>query len=221
VIAPTERHLEDWICENLNLFGEAYEAFDQFPGEGNEDQYHWIDEDHFILPYVERIVCRQVAFPHGIPDLIGLDLVNENVRVIELKKGPITLEAVGQCARYMYDLRKIYGLDSCTSPFSDLSHDLWFRFTDTRVLSPMVQGMVVGSQLPDRNVEALARLVGIEIVSYDLQPDGMYVFSAVPHNDIITFRDEYCQLPADERLCLFEALGEVVTNMVRFGGHNE
>jgi hypothetical protein len=211
--APTERHLEDWICENLWLFGELEEADECYPHESTVDEYYWVSDTHFVDTYVSRIVCRQVSFPHGIPDLIGLDSMNECLRVIELKKGPITLEAVAQCARYMYDLRKIVGVEDVTSPFSDVTVAQWANMNDTRVASPMVQGMVVGSDLPDRNVMALAKLVDIRLVTYDLQPDGMYLFTSPIITDTLKHREEYCTLPTDEHLCIFDAVAEIVRGM--------
>jgi hypothetical protein len=211
--APTERHLEDWICENLYRFGEPDEAHEYFPGDDLAHLYHWIDDETFVNPYIDRLVCRQVSFPHGIPDLIGLDSTGECLRVVELKKGPITLEAVAQCARYMYDLRKIIGVESGISPFSDVTDGQWFTMNDIRVASPMVQGMVVGSDLPDRNVMALAKLVDIRLVTYDLQPDGVYTFDSPLITDTLKHREDYCTLPADEHLCIFEALAEIVRGM--------
>lgn len=82
MIAPTEKHLEDWIVNNQRAF------FDQL----------WIAG--------RRIVSRQFRLSNGIADLIVA--VPIGIRVIELKKGQIDGAAVTQVMRYVGELRTVY-----------------------------------------------------------------------------------------------------------------
>jgi hypothetical protein len=212
--APTERHLEDWICSNLKRFGVVDQAFDQYPGDEHADDFHWVDEDFFIAPFMDRIICRQITLPHGIPDLIGVGHCGDNITVIELKKGPITLEAVGQCARYMYDLHHILATNLMLSVIPGVTDKEWQHATDPRIGYSLLQGMVVGSETPDRNVAALAELVDIRIVTYAYNADGTYSFTEHTVNRVAKqYGEHYCALDYDVQHELFSAARSVARSL--------
>lgn len=81
-IAPSEKHLEDWIVNNIELFAEDARL------------------------QVRRIVARQPEFPSGRPDLI-LATVG-SVAVVELKKYKADGQAVAQVLRYLGDMRIVH-----------------------------------------------------------------------------------------------------------------
>lgn len=81
-LAPSEKHLEDWIVANLSLFG----------------------EDARIN--IRRLVARQPQFPSGRPDLILA--IQGSVSVVELKKDRADGRAVAQVLRYLGDIRMIH-----------------------------------------------------------------------------------------------------------------
>lgn len=81
-IAPTEKHIEDWIVDNLNDF-----------------------KNQTSLP-IHRIVSRQSVMPSGIADLIVM--MPLSLTVIEIKKERIDSKAVSQLLRYISDISKLH-----------------------------------------------------------------------------------------------------------------
>jgi hypothetical protein len=91
-LAPSEKHLEDWIVANPHLFVPNW----------------WLlstSEGRHYAPLIEYIISRQTKLSRGIADLI----VNTpaGVAVVELKKGTIDTDAIVQVLRYMADLEEI------------------------------------------------------------------------------------------------------------------
>lgn len=80
--APSERHLEDWIVDNAGMLAPIH------------------------IPVT--LLSRQLPLPSGRLDL--LIRWGVNLEVVELKKDAITEAAVMQTLRYMYDIKKIWGV---------------------------------------------------------------------------------------------------------------
>lgn len=90
MIAPFEKHLEDWIAVN-----------------GMPE----ITERSFMY---DILIGRQVKLPHGIADLIYTD--NHGINVVELKKGAIDELTVHQVLRYQCDLTGMWEFFTDTRP---------------------------------------------------------------------------------------------------------
>ncbi len=85
--APSEKHLERWICANPHLFGDA-ESVRATP-----------------VPFCKQIIGQQVQLVSGVADLLGW---GAGVRVIEIKKGIIDWDAAQQVIRYFGDVRSLW-----------------------------------------------------------------------------------------------------------------
>lgn len=94
MIAPSERHLEDWLFEDVNRL-DNYPAFD-------------------------GVVYRQVSTSHGIIDLLVVE--SNSMTVIELKKGEIDDHALQQVLRYIGDLRDTWESTVYMIPSKKYSH---------------------------------------------------------------------------------------------------
>lgn len=155
-IAPTEKHIEDWIVDNLNDF--------------NRQTYF----------NIQRIVARQPQIPTGIPDLVAY--MPLSLTIIEIKKGAIDIKAISQLNRYMVDIAHLHNLlySELKTPNDLHAHNHasvvmgWQR-------SP-IHGVLVGNSI-DKQTILHARTVGIEYVLYvydgktykfERDPDGYY-----------------------------------------------
>lgn len=103
MIAPSEKHLEDWIANNLPLVGEYFEA-----GIDGEDRPY----EAGIYPFFSQVIARQFNLPTGRCDLIlqGNDLFDFfhcPIVVAELKLDCIDAKAILQLMRYTHDLKMV------------------------------------------------------------------------------------------------------------------
>lgn len=158
--APTERHLEDWIVANSELFAEDY----------GEDE---------LFPYVEKIVGRQVRLPSGIADLMGA--AGDQFAVVELKAGSIDETCVGQVLRYMGDLKHLWMSSYLDAPENVQHLHQYWRYEGGGILNsdfPEIKGIIVGHSVKNYSIVTPAHWNGIEIVTYDLTDDG-YIFERV------------------------------------------
>lgn len=171
--APTEKHLENWIVAHLEQFGEPFDA-DSVPDFVEIGFFH-PSEDEIIIPDADRFIGRQVRVRHGIIDLLAKS--PEGIRVIELKKDAITLEAIAQCARYIHDIKQFCDHLRMSDRPEAMDPRRWFGLWDEVFNSPMVDGLVVGYSLPDKNIMAMAALCNINLMTYEYAPDGEYTFT--------------------------------------------
>lgn len=158
--APSEKHLEDWIVANPELFGEDY------------------DEDQ-IYPYVETIVGRQVRLPSGIADLMGA--AGDQFAVVELKAGAIDETCVGQVLRYMGDLKHLWMSSYLDAPDETKHLHQYWQYEGAGIMNgdfPEIQGFIVGHSVKNYSLVTPAHWNGIEIITYDLTDDG-YIFERV------------------------------------------
>lgn len=142
-LAPSEKHLEEWIVSNLDLFRTTYE--DGSPG---------------LFPYTTGVLKRQPRFPSGIPDLIMSKAQNQIV-VVELKRESINAQTVMQCLRYMYDLRYIL-LDVLRSRHDDIMT----LFDIDNAMNYFVRGILVGHSIADQSLFPGFEVAGLEVVTY-------------------------------------------------------
>jgi hypothetical protein len=193
-IAPSEKHLEDWIIANPKGFGSNWES-GELPEHCYPENSFITPSNRYVTPFFESLISRQLLLPHGRSDLImyGLD----HISVVELKKGIINYDAIGQCKRYMYDLEEVY-----SGVMSDAinNHQMQYVYTPgynmfygTRAGDTAeIQGMVIGHGMQDRNIPIVAKSCGIRVVTYEYK-HGQYVFEehCEPMHIAKTFEDQY------------------------------
>lgn len=154
--APSEKHLEDWIVANRELF---------------EPQ----EELHF--PYLERIIARQPRLPSGIADLIGVNC--DQVVVVELKRDLIDEKVIGQTLRYMANLKRMWNHAWQIGLKRDGSEQYTYCFRQplslVHGLRGEVGGLIVGHRIEKQSVIDAAAGAGIDVVTYDYVDDS-YVF---------------------------------------------
>lgn len=153
MIAPSEKHLEDWIVANCKQVYPNY----------------WSLDRNVYSPMIERVIKRQPRLPNGRPDLLVWS--GNSVAVVELKKGPIKPEDIMQCLRYMHDVQDI-GFQK---------HVDTVNGTDVRVRIPSIQdgaiiGYVVGHQSPNDNLMLACIELKVTPIIYDFDGE-MYHFS--------------------------------------------
>lgn len=147
-LAPSERHLEDWVVANQGYFAAAFcNVFDN------------------PRPFV---ISRQPNFPIGRPDLIMHSGVQ--FTIVELKKGAITFEVLGQCARYIHDMREI-AVRSWLYTTKDV--DISTRHM-ILAINAMISGCVVGHSIADPNIPFAAQAMSIEVLTYEWHNDEQY-----------------------------------------------
>lgn len=167
-LAPTEKHLEDWICTT----------------------------PHFIkYGAIERIVARQVVFPSGRCDVIAIVPISHertavpcmtSLSVIEIKKGAIDSRTLAQCLRYMRDLKEIYMHVRFPAFTEDQNiYDGYVDgciFTEASGIPSEISGMIIGHSCPDPSILVACEAAGIQVYFYKYE-DGFYEFeSHFPEN---------------------------------------
>lgn len=146
-LAPSERHLEDWIAHNFDNFNQQ------------------------IGYNFHRLIGRQVRFPSGVADLVIAGACC--IFVVELKKGRLDGAAVSQLNHYLSDGLAMhrylnanhYEKDDLLSHKSDVSE---------RVGSPSFRGILIGSSF-DRLAEKTCASMDIDLIQYSLI-EGEYEF---------------------------------------------
>jgi hypothetical protein len=170
-LAPSERHLEDWIVEHFDMLGNVYDC-ELVPDYAREGCVHFTD-DTFLEPYFDQLLARQLSVPNGRIDLVGYN--SKSVCAVEIKKGAITYDTLGQCVRYIYDLKQIFNAvwfdcNSSSNPnrddFAAPLHFDW-EVIDFAYCQHEVSGMLVGSSIADSNLSLVAATCGIAVVTYE------------------------------------------------------
>lgn len=190
LLAPSEKHLEDWIIDNPRRFGEVV-TDDLVPREYWPDDAVMLNEDSYISEFFSQTFARQFPLPSGIPDLICHG--ERRLTVVELKKGLINYDAIGQCVRYMHDLSlmyeqvyvnaeysgdsgKVYQYDRRTYP--GISYDYYEK---------EVSGMVIGSGVQDKNITFVAEASGIQVINYQYLDDAYWFESAHAYQGTLNY----------------------------------
>lgn len=141
-LAPSEKHLEDWIANNFREFKR---------------------KAHGTYGY---IISRQPEFPSGKPDLIVRMM--ECLAVIELKLNVVDEKAVGQCLRYMGDIQllhaDLYGdLDSGDNPHA---HSFGDNLIGGKIGRNPIHGILIGHSYTNAALH-LIKSFRLEALTYD------------------------------------------------------
>ena len=156
-LAPSEKHLEDWIVGNL----------DGFRWQGYLD-YQTV---------LTQLIARQVKLPAGICDLIGLGLWDTTnvLFAVELKQGVIDSKTVAQCLRYIRDLQEVFV--RVRYPY-DPSGDYMIWDYETHGSAergfgrgPEIAGIVVGHRVSDDNLLVACEAASIRAYTYRFEND--------------------------------------------------
>lgn len=187
MIAPSEKHLEDWICSNFNRFGGLTEQ-DLVPEYAREGCY-CPDDEYYVDTFFSQLIARQFVLPSGRPDLLGY--CRGQVAAIEIKKGAITYDVIGQVLRYVHDLKQIFYWTVCDA-YDDPERDR-YAYRKPQVIDVSeypddeIFGVVVGNSIHDKNIPLVCAAAGIMLVTYKYTGDE-YLFTheplEVPHHDL-------------------------------------
>lgn len=184
-LAPSEKHLEDWIVANFEEFGD--------PVDVDVENGHLVHVEG-IAPYFFELVEKQYPLPSGRPDLICYRC--GTVSAVELKKGAITYDVIGQCLRYIYDLREIFGwVFARYTDFTDETNP--YNYSNIGCIEPSefpnseITGMVVGSSFIDSNIPLVCAASNIKVVTYEYNGHG-YTFThhGINRKASITYRNQ-------------------------------
>src|SRR5690554_595983 len=127
-LAPSEKHLEDWIVANPEKV---------LPNS------KWSLRDYATESAIGTILARQPRLPSGRPDLITRTY--HSIQVVEIKRGPIQSETITQCLRYMHDIQHI----AMTVEIANIGNP---AFKYAKDYDAIASGIVIGSDLPDENL---------------------------------------------------------------------
>lgn len=169
-LAPSEKHLEDWIVKNFHGFGTIWQD-GELPDICYPEVPYRIDNSRLVSPFFNSIVGRQFPLPSGRPDLLARN--ETQIAAIEIKKGAITYETIGQCLRYMYDLRQIF-YRKFHKLVSGWTNDGSFQYEPDGISDletheypqSEIFGLVVGHSLQDKNIALVASVARIQVVTY-------------------------------------------------------
>lgn len=147
-LAPSEKHIEDWIVGNFSSFNKQTSL------------------------NIQRIVGRQIPMPSGILDL--LVMMPLSLTVVELKKGEIDEKSIAQVHRYIVDLVNLHYLiydnihdgNDLHAHSSSMTHGEYWRYP--------IHGILIGNSISDRSMNHCMDS-HIETVIYDFE-DGDYYF---------------------------------------------
>lgn len=176
--APSEKHLEDWIVANFSRFGALVEQ-ELVPEYWRESFYH-PDDTYYVETFFNQLIARQYPLPSGRPDLIAT--THKSVVAVEIKKGPVTYETLGQCLRYIYELKEVFywtffDVRSSDNPDCEAyEYSPMFQLETTEYPDTEIYGMVVGHGVSDKNIPIVAAACNIKVVTYEFNADE-YLFT--------------------------------------------
>lgn len=173
-LAPSEKHLEDWIVNNFNSFAEE------------------LDGEHY--QFYDRIINRQLMLPHGISDLICTD--GGSIGVVELKKGNLTCDVLGQCLRYIHDLKQIFywvmnDVRELSNPDRESYLYTGYKCYEVSSQYPIykeLHGMIVGHNIEDKHLLTIANACDIRVVTYEFNANH---YEFVLHDNLHTSIEQY------------------------------
>lgn len=84
MIAPSEKHLEDWIVQN------------------------GMPEIAPQCEFYHQLIARQLPLPDGVADLVYLSGSKMRIEVVELKKGALDESAIAQVLRYKANIDALW-----------------------------------------------------------------------------------------------------------------
>lgn len=144
--APSERHLEDYLCDHPGIFPQVDPRINPAPA--------------------FNLICRQPVFPTGRPDLIGT-WYGAQLAIVELKKGSITPLAFAQLMRYMRDIQGLL-YDALYVHFHS---DAPFKKLDCSLEQTFIRGVLVGHAIEPSLLMA-CEACNVDVFFYDF--DGKH-----------------------------------------------
>lgn len=156
-LAPSERHLEDWIWTHPEALGTV----------------HNLHEDTYFPAYT--LFARQVHVPTGIIDMIGEDW---RFTVFELKRGKVTARTFTQLMRYMRDVQGIaeksveYYIEH-RLPYYEKLKERWMG--SEFYVRDLIAGVLIGSGYEDENLLLACAACNVSVFTYEYR-DGCYTF---------------------------------------------
>jgi len=157
-LAPSEKHLEDYLWETPGALG-------------------WFDvPPHGAAPMVE-FRWRQLRLPSGIVDLVGSCFYN-SLFIAEVKKGPIDAAAFAQLMRYMHDFKQI--MFNTFDRYQALYRPEWDRVARHPLIHGnwediLLQGALIGHGVKDEALLIACEACNVDVYFYTLS-DGEYLF---------------------------------------------
>jgi hypothetical protein len=157
-LAPSERHLEDYLFSHPEALGMC-----GVPPQYGPDSPMYTMHD------------RQVAVPSGIIDIVAS---NWQLVIMELKKGQVTARTFTQLMRYMRD---IYGLVETAvddyirtkGPFYEKLKGRWNG--SEYAIRDLVAGVLIGNGYEDDNLLVACASCNVDVFIYTYK-DGAYQF---------------------------------------------
>lgn len=181
-IAPSEKHLEDWVVTHPNWVGDYMEwDEDSFNFPGHEA---FRRGNTFVLAYIDEIIERQIRLPSGVCDFIILNIsqFERSLCAVEIKKGNLDTHALAQCLRYMSDLRRLFYIYRSDN-WKELPHyrevGLW-GYENGAI--PEVSGLLIGNSISDPNILIACEASNIQVLLYDFN-NNTYTFTAAEKSD--------------------------------------
>jgi hypothetical protein len=184
VIAPSEKHLEDWIVANPD---KVYARLDD-PNE------YWDG----TVDFISRIVKRQCNLPSGRCDLIALatGMRDYSLAAIELKRDALDTKTVAQCLRYIRDLKEIFlkvrypGLSNIPHAEPVLHYAKHDMCDNLLANNSEISGLIIGYDVPDENLLVACECADIQVLTYDYS-EGDYSFDLYGTGDYIARAEVY------------------------------
>lgn len=151
-LAPSERHLEDYLWTHPEVFGVLEDIPDGLPIK-NGDPTH-------------NMLFRQYALPSGIVDLVAYA---EGLVIIELKRGPINAAAVAQIMCYMSDMRRMWDLllwEIFEQKLPGWKAATYYDIANGTLYDQLVSGILIGSDITDEKLITACATANVTVYSY-------------------------------------------------------
>jgi len=162
--APSEKHLEDYICTHNRFLSVGYWDEETYPDVWERIHCVW------------KILKRQPVFPSGIPDLVAVlaGKWKPSIGIVELKKNDVDEDSVIQCLRYMYDLRQIlhFSLLECGL---HIPSDFINRIPIT--------GLIIGHSMPNDKLQIICEAANIQVLLYNWTSSEVNFF--LPKDELV------------------------------------
>lgn len=200
MIAPSRKHLEDWIVDNHDF---VY-YMDIIEEDGKPCAVH---------PLVKKVIKRKTKLPSGFCDLVTIveGYGGVSVAATKLEWDSIDHHTVTQCLCSMRDLRETFvnvrhpGIDSPL--YMGLNYRSPGLCDQVVGNEPEVTGLIVGYKLSDQNLIAACEAADIVLLTYEYTKSG-YNFDRLSDVDYKGRAEIY-------RNFAYGAIGEAMREIVK------
>lgn len=187
-LAPSEKHLEDWIVTYPRFFGVS-------------------DDIGRFTPLIDQILFRQFRLPSGIPDILGAH--GPYMRVLELKREVITADAVVQVMKYMEDLQHIWHVTESALHYSRQRELYSKAYPYSYLRDYRLRGILVGHSIKDEAINLACAAMNIQLIRYEYSYEtNFYEFiheqTGGSYEDML-YCDEIAKGP----------IGQAIANLIR------